>query len=102
MTVPLALYLALAVLVSRDVRSAAVFTCNTSVTGGRNSPVVCAALGNVFSATGGPFWQNAGGWAAAANGTPTNYCEFFGVGCDRDLLVALCVPALAQPLRTWR
>jgi hypothetical protein len=62
-----------------------------------------------FVATVLPMWPNAalfeasfdvhahartGGWAAAAGGTPTDFCSFYGVFCSSDGSVAiLCVRA---------
>jgi len=44
------------------------------------------------------FCQSAGGWCAAAtrwqaacSGTPTDYCDFAGVGCAEGVITSLCV-----------
>jgi hypothetical protein len=40
-----------------------------------------------------------GGWTAAAGGTPTDFCTFYGVFCSSDGNVAiLCVPRTRMPL----
>jgi Leucine Rich Repeat len=46
-----------------------------------NDPVTCAALADLYNATGGPWWTNNAGWSSAASGTPTNYCSFYGITC---------------------
>ena len=53
------------------------FTCCTgqsSCGGYQNDPVVCSALGDLYAATNGPSWLNNTGWAAAAAGSPTDFC----------------------------
>ena len=42
---------------------AAAFSCAVG-----NNATTCAALGDLWSSTGGPGWQNTTGWAAAAAG----------------------------------
>lgn len=49
-----------------------------------NSPVQCAALGDLYAATRGEQWRAATGWAEAARGAPTSFCSFSGVECSPD------------------
>ena len=45
-----------------------------------DNATTCAALGVLWTATGGAItWNNKGGWTAAASGTATSYCSFFGI-----------------------
>lgn len=37
----------------------------------------CAALGDLYFATGGAQWLQSDGWSAAAAGVPTDYCQFW-------------------------
>ena len=75
------------------------FTCCTgqaSCGSVNNDPVVCSALGDLYSATNGSGWMNKGGWNSAAAGTPTDYCGFYqwsGTPCSGGVLKWLCVPA---------
>jgi len=48
-------------------------TCGGAV----NDPVVCSVLADVFEDLGGRSWANNTGWAAAANGIPTDFCTFY-------------------------
>ena len=65
------------------------FTCTQSDT-------VCSALGDLYSSTGGASWTNKTGWSAAAAGTATSYCTFFGTLCGvgGTVLTELCAPPL--------
>jgi hypothetical protein len=51
------------------------FTCT-------QSDSVCAAFGSLYKSTGGSSWANQGGWSAAAAGTATSYCTFYGISCS--------------------
>jgi hypothetical protein len=42
---------------------------------------LCDALGRFYFATGGPTWTASDGWADAAAGTATDFCDFSGVTC---------------------
>jgi len=44
-----------------------------------NAPLesTCAALGDMYTAMGGPGWLMQAGWAAAAAGGPMDYCTVF-------------------------
>ncbi len=64
----------------------AAFICAPS-----DNPVQCASLGALFAATDGPGWGNNTGWSAAAAGTPTSYCQFYGVTCMGGAMVTVCV-----------
>ena len=60
------------------------FTCCTgqaSCGSVNNNAVTCSALGNLYSATGGSGWSVKTGWSAAAAGTATSYCTFYGASC---------------------
>jgi hypothetical protein len=76
-------------------QTAGEFTCCTSQECGDgvpNDPVTCAALGALWVATEGPTsWQFTDGWLSAANGTPTDYCGFFGLRCAAGVLTHMCV-----------
>ena len=78
----------------------AAFTCCTGsgCSGGvSNNPVVCAALGDLYTATNGQNWTNSpsgGGWNAAAAGMPTDYCTFaaWSALCNGSgVVTSLCV-----------
>ena len=51
--------------------------------------VACAALGDLYAATGGASWTNKAGWVDAAAGTATSYCTFYGVACDANNVIKL-------------
>jgi len=81
-------------------RVAGAFTCcsgEVGCGGAVNDPVVCSALGELYSATNGSGWANNGGWSRAAAGVPTDYCGFSGPQCDGTLLRRLCVPPSSRP-----
>lgn len=63
-----------------------------------NNATQCAALGALYSATGGPGWVNSSGWAAAAAGQPTDFCTFAGVACAWTR-VATPLPFIARGTR---
>jgi Leucine rich repeat N-terminal domain len=65
------------------------FNCSSS-----NNPVICSAMSDLYSATGGSAWSNSFGWSSAASGIATDYCTFYGVGCNGGNLTSLCVHAL--------
>ena len=46
-----------------------------------NDAVTCSVLGDLYNATGGPWWTNKNGWSSAASGVATDYCTFYGVQC---------------------
>ncbi|MDZ4698375.1 MAG: hypothetical protein SH809_01610 [Rhodothermales bacterium] len=48
----------------------------------------CAALEKVFYETGGPEWTNRDGWFETSSA-----CQWFGVGCQDQLIVRLTLPA---------
>jgi hypothetical protein len=51
----------------------------------------CAALGDLYAATGGAQWRNnTGGWTQAAAGTPVEYCDFAHVTCTQGNVTAMC------------
>ena len=57
---------------------------------------ICAALGSLYAATGGPAWSAAAlsgqSWADAAAGVlRPPLCSLEGVGCDGGALTSLCV-----------
>ena len=52
------------------------------------SAAECAALEQVFYATGGPEWTNRDGWFDSSSA-----CKWFGVGCEDRLVVRLDLPA---------
>ena len=55
------------------------------------SDSACAALGDLYSSAGGSSWKIQNGWSAAASGTATSYCTFYGVSCSNDGVVTyLC------------
>jgi len=57
----------------------------------------CDALSDLYAATNGAGWANNSGWASAAAGITTDYCVFFGVGCDSEGNVTfMCVPCLRR------
>jgi len=95
-TMPRALLLLLAA--HAGLRVGASFVCDTSL-GGR-SAAVCAALGDLYSATTQTSsWAKADGWSAAATGASPapDYCGFYGVKCDANgLLTELCVRGARQ------
>jgi len=74
---------------------ASLFRCSTPDS-------TCAALGELYSTTGGPHWQRQRGWAEAARPLSSrqddreawpSYCGFEGVSCDaRGAVTRLCVP----------
>ena len=69
---------------------AATFSCTTPGT-------VCNALADLYSATNGNAWSTNEGWATAARGTPSNYCNnWYGVTCDSGLVTVLCVHPRAR------
>jgi hypothetical protein len=81
--------------------SSASFVCcsgQDSCGGVVNSQATCAVLGEFYAATGGVSWSNNHGWAAAAAGTPTNLCSFFGAGCIYGDLTLLCAAHFFRPL----
>lgn len=47
-----------------------------------NDPAVCAALGELYRSTAPDGWHNTSGWAAAAAGVPSDFCQFNGTVCD--------------------
>jgi hypothetical protein len=66
--------------------------CQSSITCAlNNDATVCSALGDLYNATSGASWTNKTGWSAAASGTPTDYCTFFGATCGSGVLRQLCV-----------
>jgi len=62
-----------------QVRAANFSCCSGQVAcgGAKNDPVVCSVLADVFADLGGRSWTNNTGWAAAANGIPTDLCTFY-------------------------
>jgi len=56
-----------------------------------NDATVCRALSDLYNATNGASWKTKTGWSAAAAGTPTDYCTFYGAGCNNGILQNLCV-----------
>jgi len=70
------------------------FNCSSS-----NSPMICSALSDFYSATGGTSWSTSTGWSSAASGIATDYCTFYGVGCYGGALTSLCVHALVLACR---
>jgi hypothetical protein len=61
------------------------FTCSSG-----NDATTCAALGDFYYSLSGPSWIGKDGWAAAAAGTPTDYCTFYLVFCvDGHLRIQL-------------
>jgi len=60
------------------------FNCSSS-----NSPMICSALSDFYSATGGTSWSTSTGWSSAASGIATDYCTFYGVGCYGGALTSL-------------
>jgi hypothetical protein len=44
----------------------------------------CAALGDLYAATGGASWAARAGWRDASAGRATDYCSFTGVTCDAN------------------
>jgi hypothetical protein len=60
------------------------------------SPNICAALGELYASTRGASWTTRTGWSAAAAGTPTDYCSFYGITCSSGGstkgLNVMCVP----------
>jgi hypothetical protein len=84
----LAAALTLAGVARKTAAAAAIFTC-----GAADDAVTCAALGALYTATGGAGWSNTTGWRDAAAGTATSACTFYGVSCDGGGAVTqLCVP----------
>ena len=77
--------LACVLLLSAPRDSRAAFTCAAP----GNNNVVCAALGDLYAATGGASWSAKTGWAAAAAATATSYCSFAGVSCSGSTAVSL-------------
>ena len=79
-------------------RVGASFACDTSASG--RSTAVCAALGDLYSATTQTSsWARPDGWSAAATGASPapDYCAFYGVKCDANgLLTELCVRGARQ------
>ena len=74
-------------------RSVGGFTCTQTDT-------VCGVLGALYNATSGTSWTNNTGWSAAAAGTATSYCTFYGTTCSSAaVLTTLCVRRLLSPLR---
>ena len=67
-----------------------VFTCAAG-----NNATVCAALGNLYTATNKNTQQWAyfkiTGWNSASAGVPTDYCSFLGVNCTNNTITKLCV-----------
>jgi hypothetical protein len=67
------------------------------------SAAACAALGDLYAATGGPGWANSTGWASAVTApfgasvaASADFCAFDGVTCDAaGDVTALCVRAHA-------
>ena len=69
-------------------------SCQSVLTCGVNNDATCCrALGDFYNATSGASWITTmrTGWSAAATGTPTDYCTFFGVLCSNGILQQLCV-----------
>ena len=58
-----------------------------------NDPVVCAALGDLYSATSGSGWTGNSGWSSSAALYATDYCTFDGAAClpGTSTLTSLCV-----------
>ena len=62
------------------------FTCGVS-----NDATVCSVLRDFYYATNGASWTSKTGWSAAALGTSTDYCTFYGAKCSEGVLQKLCV-----------
>jgi hypothetical protein len=63
----------------RDAPASQTFTCcdgQPSCGSVFNDLAACSALGDLYYSTGGPSWVVNGGWSAAAQGIPTDYCQF--------------------------
>ena len=74
----------LALLLAASTQQAhAAFTCTDTSPAGT---VTCAALGDLYAATNGAGWETKTGWLAAAAGTATDFCTFFGVECSTPTL----------------
>jgi hypothetical protein len=74
----------------------AAFTCAPG-----NDAVTCAALGDLYSATGGSWFQTAG-WANASADVPTDFCTFYGVYCaDGTTVTSLCVLGACIACYVW-
>ena len=58
----------------------------------------CAALGDAYVSLGGATspWRNTTGWAAAAAGTPTEYCAMAGLWCTGGNITRMCVAQAAK------
>ena len=67
------------------------FVCSVS-----NDATVCSVLADLYSATNGASWTNKAGWSAAAAGTSTDYCTFYGATCSSSILASLCVRRVAE------
>ncbi len=66
------------------------FTCSNS------NANTCNALALLYTATSGSSWTYNNGWAAAAGGTATSYCTFYGVTCGgHNDVTRMCVPRRA-------
>jgi hypothetical protein len=78
----------LALLLAASTQQAdAQFTCTDTSAAGT---VTCAALGDLYAATNGARWATQTGWLAAAAGTATDFCTFFGVTCTSGAVTSLC------------
>lgn len=73
--------------------AAPLLACETS---GRDA-ASCAALGDLYAATGGASWAARAGWRDAAAGRASDYCSFTGITCDSDGAVTqLCATLRAR------
>jgi hypothetical protein len=83
-----ALALLLLACCARSARAA--FVC-----GAANDDATCAALAEVWTATGGAGWATKTGWATAATSAGgADYCTFYGVTCatgSTSIISVLCV-----------
>jgi hypothetical protein len=71
------------------------FTC-----GAADAAAICAALGELYAATGGADWYNNDGWRDAAAGTATGLCSFYGVSCEDGAVTSLCVHGMRAAAAT--
>jgi hypothetical protein len=65
--------------------------------GAADDATACAALGELYTATGGAGWRDNTGWSDAAAGTTTSLCAFYGVTCDGGgAITQLCACSIAK------